>query len=230
MNKRLASLVIACALSTSISLTGCGGSAEQASEAAPGTGSPSQSSSAATPAEGGSSESAAEGDIEVDEGLLSTEVRLPMSLFMFGKDESAKPPTQEELQTAVDKEGRGIEVTVNDDQTVTYRMSRGEYDRFKDELKKSMDTSIQETINKEANIYKSVTYSDDMSEFEIVVDRKALEDSWSFAGFGFLITAGFYQAFLGVDESERFVILNYVDEKTGEVFDTVDSRTLDEEN
>jgi hypothetical protein len=103
-------------------------------------------------------------------------------------------------------------------------------DRFKDELKKSMDTSIQETINKEANIYKSVTYSDDMSEFEIVVDRKALEDSWSFAGFGFLVTAGFYQAFLGVDESERFVILNYVDEKTGEVFDTVDSRTLDEEN
>lgn len=230
MNKRLASLVIACALSASISLTGCGGSAEQNSEVAPGTGSPGQSSSAATPAEGGASESAAEGDIEVDEGLLSTEVRLPMSLFMFGKDESAKPPTQEELQAAVDKEGRDIEVTVNDDQTVTYRMSRGEYDRFKDELKKSMDTSIQETINKEANIYKSVTYNDDMSEFEIVVDRKALEDSWSFAGLGFLITAGFYQAFLGLDESERFVILNYVDEKTGEVFDTVDSRTLDEEN
>ncbi len=35
---------------------------------------------------------------------------------------------------------------------------------------------------------------------------------------------------MGVEESEPFDILNYVAEKTGEVFDTVDSRSMNDEN
>lgn len=216
-------------LAVSLILAGCGGSGEQATDALP-------DETAAVEVETPDAEEAesdteeAGEDIEVDEGLLSTEVRIPLSLFTLGADDSAEPPTQEEIQASLDEEGRNIQATVNDDGTVTYRMSRGEFNRFKTELKSAVDESIQQAINEEANIYKSVTYSDDMSEFEVVVDRSALENSFSFFGFQLLFSAGYFQAFTGVDESKRFVLINYVDEKTGEVFDTYDSRELQEGN
>lgn len=231
MNKRISKYGVAGVLAASLVLAGCGGSSEQATEAA------SEETAAvaveveAPVAEEVESDVVEEGgEIEVDEGLFSTEVRLPLSLFTMGGDESAKPPTQEEIQASLDKEGRNIQATVNDDGTVTYRMSRGEFDRFKADLKAGVDESIQEAINEESNIYKSVTYNDDMSEFEVVVDRNALENSFSFFGFGLLFSAGFYQAFTGVDEGKRFVLINYVDEKTGKVFDTYDSREMQEGN
>lgn len=231
MNKRISRYGVAGLLTASLVLAGCGGSSEQAADTVPEETAAASVEVEAPVAEEVESQVVDEGgDIEVDEGLFSTEVRLPLSLFTLFADESAKPPTQEEIQASVDKEGRDIEVTVNDDETVTYRMSRREFDRFKADLKAGVDESIQDAINEESDIYKSVTYTDDMSEFDVVVDRKALEDGFSFVGFGLLISGGFYQAFTGVDESKRSILIKYIDEKTGEVFDTYDSRELQEGN
>jgi hypothetical protein len=168
------------------------------------------------------------GDIEVDEGLLSTEIRLPLDLFTSGTEGEVTTPTESELQASVDADGYDIDVKVNSDNTVTYRMSRREYDRFKNNLKQSVDESIQEAINNESNVYKSVTYSDDLREFKVLVDRAEYENSFSFFSFSILITASFYQAFSGVESSDRFVVINYIDENTNEIFDTYDSR--EEEN
>jgi hypothetical protein len=52
----------------------------------------------------------------------------------------------------------------------------------------------------------------------------------SFFGLSLLFSAGFYQAFTGVQEGDGFVLINYIDEKTGEVFDTYDSRTDEDLN
>lgn len=163
-------------------------------------------------------------NIEVDEGLLSTEIRLPLDLFTAGTEGDVTPPTEAELQASLDAEGYDIDVTINSDNTVTYRMSRREYNRFKKDLKKGVDESIQEAINNESNIYKSITYSDDLRQFKVTVNRTELENSFSFFAFSILISAGFYQAFTGVSENNQYVIINYVDEKTNAVFDTYDSR------
>ena len=168
------------------------------------------------------------GDITVDEGLLSTEIRLPLDLFTSGTEGEINTPTESELQASVDADGYDIDVTVNSDNTVTYRMSRREYDRFKNSLKQGVDESIQEAINSEANVYKSVTYSDDLREFKVIVNRVEYENSFSFFAFSILITASFYQALSGVENSDRFVVIKYIDDKTNEVFDTYDSR--EEEN
>ncbi len=231
MNSRMSKFGLAGLLSASLLLAGCGGSSEQVSEAAPAEADSTSAEVEAQVVEEVESQPSEEsGDIEVDEGLFSTEVTLPLSLFTFGQDESATPPSQEELQASLDEEGRNIQATVNENGTVTYRMSRSEYNKFKADLKASIDESIQTALDEEANIYKSVTYDNDLREFEVTVDRKALESAFSFFGFGLLVTAGFYQAFTGVQEGDRFVLINYVDEKTGEVFDTYDSRTLQDQN
>jgi len=163
-------------------------------------------------------------NIEVDEGLLSTEIRLPLDLFTAGTEGNVTPPTEAELQASLDAEGYDIDATINSDNTVTYRMSRREYDRFKKDLKEGVDKSIQEAINNESNIYKSITYSDDLRQFKVTVNRTELENSFSFFAFSIVISAGFYQAFTGVSENDRYVIIDYVDERTNAIFDSYDSR------
>ena len=138
-------------------------------------------------------------EIKVDENLLSTEIRLPLDLFTAGPEGDVATPTEEELQASLDEGGYDIDVTINSDNTVTYRMSRAEYGRFKESLKEDLDEGIQESINSEANIYKSVTYSDDLREVKVVVNRSEYENSFSFFGFGILLSASFYQAFMGLD-------------------------------
>lgn len=197
-------------------VVGCGRAADQ--ESSPQSDESPASEVAETTVEEGSSE------IEVDEGLLSTEIRLPLDLFTAGTEGNVAPPTEEELRASFEEDGYDIDVTINDDNTVTYRMSRGEYDRFKKDLKKGVDDSIQEAINNEATIYKAVTYSDDLREFKVTVNRAQLENSFSFFAFSILISASLYQAFIGIGENDRYVIIDYIDERTNAVFDTYDSR------
>jgi hypothetical protein len=231
MNGNVVKLGVIGLMGASLVLTGCSGSSDEVAEATSSeVGTDNTDSATVEPEEGDGDVTENSGEIAVDEGLLSTEVRLPRDLFTMGSENPDELPTQEELQASIDEEGRDIEVSINDDGTVSYRMSRNEFNRFKDDLKASVDETIQTSINEESNIYKSVTYTDDLKEFEVVVDRKTYENSMSFLGFGLLLSSGFYQAFTGVDESDVFIIINYKDEKTGEVFDTYDSRTDDNLN
>jgi hypothetical protein len=231
MNRNVAKSGVIGLMVASLVLAGCSGSNDEVGEATSaevGTATP--ESATLEPEVGDDNAMEDSGEIAVDEGLLSTEVRLPRDLFTMGSENPDEFPTQEELEASIDEEGRDIEVSINDDGTVSYRMTRNEFNKFKDDLRASVDETIQTSINEESNIYKSVTYTDDLKEFEVVVDRKAMESSFSFLGFGLLLSSGFYQAFTGVDESDVFIIINYKDEKTGEVFDTYDSRTEDNLN
>jgi hypothetical protein len=218
-------------MTSSLVLTGCSGSSDEVAEATSAeVGTDNTDSATPEPEAGDGDVTESSGEIAVDEGLLSTEVRLPRDLFTMGSENPDEFPTQEELQASVDQDGRDIEVTVNEDGTVSYRMSRNEFNRFKDDLKASVDETIQTSINEESSIYKSVTYTDDLKEFEVIVNRNAFENSMSFFGLSLLFSAGFYQAFTGVQEGDGFVLINYIDEKTGEVFDTYDSRTDEDLN
>lgn len=163
--------------------------------------------------------------IAVDEGLLSIEIRVPLCLFANGTDcGDIVKITEEELQASAKADGFDIDVTINSDNTVSYRMSRGEYDRYMKKLKSDIDKLIQEAINTEGNIYKLVSYSDDYREFKAVVNRSEYENSFSMFNFGILIFAGLYQSFAGQDESDGYVVIRYIDEKTNKEFDIYDSR------
>jgi len=222
--KRKTSLAVAIA-SASLVLTACGSESTTDAASTPAT---SQESVASEPesevnvdasADETGEETTGEGaddDISVDQGLLSTTVTLPAD-FVQGQ-------TEEELNAAAKAEGWDTEITLNSDGSATYSLSRGEYNKVMDDLRQSIEESIQTWIDEEPKVYKSITFSDDFRTFDATVNRKALESSMSFLALGLTFSSYIYQSFDGVDADERFMTLNYIDESTGEVFDTYDSR------
>ena len=153
------------------------------------------------------------GGVEVDGGLFEVEVTLPPDFL---------GELSEEEIAANAEESDFSDYTINPDGSVTYTMSRVAYEAALAEMKTGLDESIQETVNEYPNVIRSVTYDDDVTEFEVVVDRAAYEAEFGvgFIGFTFGLGGMFYQIFSGVPEAEQQVVIDYVDEQTGEVLDS----------
>lgn len=159
------------------------------------------------------------GSVEVDEGLFNVEISFPVDFF---GDEFEL--TQEQVDETVAEEGWVSGKIENG--VVTYVMPKSARDEFLGEQKDALDESIQDEFAQNPGVYEEITYNDNLTEFEAVVDREAFESSFTFFAFSVVIQAGFYQLFDGTPEDERGVIISYVDKDTGEVFDTYDSADL----
>lgn len=160
--------------------------------------------------------------IEVDEGIFSAEVRLPLDLY--GEDAS-NTMSADEIKQQMSAEGYDVEVDI-EDQAVVLKMSRTTYEVMKSEMRSGVDELISESLADEGEIYKSVEYSEDMREFTVGVDGSVFGQSISFFGFGLMIAASFYQPFAGVSTEDRYVKITYIDQSSGEVLDTYDTRDL----
>jgi len=158
--------------------------------------------------------------IEVEEGVFSAEVRLPLDLY--GEDGS-NMMSADEIKQQMSAEGYDVEVDI-EDEAVVLKMSRTTYEVMKSEMRNGVDELIAESLADEGEIYKSVEYSEDMREFTVGVDGSVFGQSISFFGFGLMIAASFYQPFAGVSTDDRYVKITYVDQSTGEVLDTYDTR------
>ena len=233
-NRRVPGMVGALLCCGALLLTGCGSDPSESSSAASSATADANSSPAAevvtpdqeedapaaesdAPAdEMTDAEMAALGDVEVNQGLLSVTITLPK--------EFAEDVTQADIDKAI-ADGDIQDGRLNDDGTVSYRLSKSQHEESLAELRGSVDEVIAEENSTNPGLYEEVTYNDDMTQFRVVVaDRKKYEQSMSMMGLGLLFGAAFYQIFYGVPEDERNVVIEYVDGKTGEVFDTYDSR------
>lgn len=151
--------------------------------------------------------------IEVEEGFASVEVTLPAEFYEDLSDA--------EIAQSVDEEGYS-NFTRNADGSVTFEIPKDVHEQGLVEMKEELDASIQEAVNQAPEVFKSVTYDDAVTEFEIVVDKAAYESNMEaqWIGFGLNFQAMFYQAFAGVSESDRGGAVNLIDEATGDVFDS----------
>lgn len=151
--------------------------------------------------------------IEVDENLMTVEVTLPASYF---EDE-----TPEEI-TAGAKDAGMISCVVNDDGSVTYKMTKAKHRELLSELKAEIDNSINDMLTGDTAIasFKSVEYSDDMTQFKVFVDADQYTDWDSLYVMTFYLLGGYYQAFCGISSQDVEVIVQFIDEATGEVLDT----------
>ena len=152
-------------------------------------------------------------NIEVDKGLLNVEVTIPAALF--------EGTSEEEIVSNAKVEGF-TDVTVNEDGSVTYKMSKKEHQQLLDELETEMETTIEEIEGSED--YPSIvdiTQNKDLTQFDVTVNRQQYEDS--FDGFAILtlaISGMYYGAFNGLTEDELKVKINLIDEGNDEVFHT----------
>ena len=121
------------------------------------------------------------------------------------------------------------DVTINEDGSVTFKMSKSDHNKMMDEMLKSIDSSIAEiTQNKEdyPNVI-DITHDKDLLNWKIKMSSTEQNISESFLCFGLDIQSIFYHAYNGDEQAD--VVVDYVDED-GNVFDTWSSKALEEEN
>jgi len=151
--------------------------------------------------------------IEVDKGIFSVEITLPASFFE-GQDIS---------DIANEVEDDDINITINDDGSVTYKMSKSKHNEFMEELNKNQIEYIEEIKNSEDyKSIKDITYNKTFSEITLLVDQEAFENSFDgFAAFGLGITSLYYQLFNGVSPEDYKVTIYFKNVETGEIFGDV---------
>ena len=154
--------------------------------------------------------------VEVDKGLLNVEITLPAA-FIDEEEENHE-------KMIADAKADGVkDVIVNDDGSLTYKMSKAKHK----EMLAEMETGLLETIDeiKDGEDFvsiKDVKYNKSFSEFTLVVDQEMFENSFdSFASMGIGMSAMFYQLFTGAGVDDLKVTIDIKDEESGEVIETV---------
>lgn len=153
------------------------------------------------------------GPMQVDKGLLTTNITLPASLF--------SDMTEEEIHAAAAEAGYS-DCRINADGSVTYTMTNAVYKEKLEEMKESCQQSAAEMLEGENAVasFKRIEYNDDFSKFDIYVDSEQFTMWDTFANFTFYISGVYYQLFSGKDMDDVDVTVQYIDDATGEVLES----------
>ena len=150
----------------------------------------------------------------LDQGPLDVEITLPA--FMF---------EGENLDTIIaNAEKNGIpEVVKHEDGSLTYKMSKEKHEELMNETGKGITDSIVEMKNSGAySSIKDITHHDSFSEFTLLVDKAAYENSMdSFATFSLGMSGTMYQLFNGTNPDQYKVTVFVKDQDTQEIFDKI---------
>ncbi|MFD2132805.1 hypothetical protein ACFSKI_16485 [Pseudogracilibacillus auburnensis] len=154
-----------------------------------------------------------EGGIEVEKGLFNVEITLPTSLF--GEEELA------EIEAEMGEEVSDI--TQNDDGSYTVKMTKKEHKELLAEMKDDLTNMITEVAEDEefASIH-DITYNDDFTKINMVVDQEMFENSFDgFVTLSLGVSSLFYQVFNGKDIEKEKVTISLEDAETKEVFSEI---------
>ena len=165
----------ACIVAAVLLLSGCSGGGEDAA----------------------SSRSASPAAIEVEEQLVTVDVRIARRLL----DQSGSL-TDEEIVAGASE--NGIAAVVDGD-AVVYKMTKQQRDAMLAEMRSSAQDAADELIADETNSVTAVEFNDSMTSFQVSVDADRY---------------GALESFNGVAPDNIDVIVEFVDDATGEVLDT----------
>jgi len=161
------------------------------------------------------SSSEEEGKIQSKENLLSVEITLPKDYL--GDTEI----TQEDVDKTASDEGFD-KATLNEDGSVTYKMSKKKHKEVLEEMKKTTQESCDEMINGENPIesYEKIVFNDDLTIFSVYVDSGKFSDLDTLSAISFYISGGYYQVFNCVPDEDIDVEVDFIDSKTDKVLNT----------
>jgi len=159
------------------------------------------------------------GGISSEKNLFDVEVTLPAAFFE-GSDMST-------VETGAKEKGVH-EVKVNDDGSVTYIMDKKTHKELLASMKEAVDESIKETLANKENYpsFTDITYNDDLTQFDIKVDKASYGGLQPFVAVGFYMSGNMYQAMNGQSSDKVKTIVNFKDKDTGEVIESGDSSAL----
>ena len=157
--------------------------------------------------------------IEVDEGLLNVEITVPPNFLEEGT-------TQETLDETAKEEGIKS-ITLNDDGSATYIMSKSKHDEMMAGIRESIDESMAEMIDPETYpTFVEVTSNDDYTHFTVKLSSNEVGLSESISVLGFYMLGGLYNAFNGTPVDD--VTVSFVNADTGDIIQEAHSSEMAE--
>lgn len=157
--------------------------------------------------------------IEVDEGLLNVEITVPPDFLEEGT-------TQETLDETAKEEGIKS-ITLNDDGSATYIMSKSKHNEMMAGIRESIDESMAEMIDPETYpTFVEVTSNDDYTHFTVKLSSNEVGLSESISVLGFYMLGGLYNAFNGTPVDD--VTVSFVNADTGDIIQEAHSSEMAE--
>ena len=157
--------------------------------------------------------------IEVDEGQLNVEITVPPDFLEEGT-------TQENLDETAKEEGIKS-ITLHDDGSATYIMSKSKHDEMMAGIRESIDESMAEMIDPETYpTFVEVTSNDDYTHFTVKLSSNEVGLSESISVLGFYMLGGLYNAFNGTPVDD--VTVSFVNADTGDIIQEAHSSEMAE--
>jgi hypothetical protein len=152
------------------------------------------------------------GAIEVEEQLFTVDVTLARSLL-----DPAGSLTDEEIIAGAEEQG--ISAVVAGD-AVTYTMTKPQRDAMLTQMRSSAQEAVDEIVADDSNSVTGVDFNDEMTSFLVSVDGARFTQLESLLALAFYLPGALYQQFAGVSADELDVVVEFVDDVTGEVLQT----------
>lgn len=215
MCKKLISLILVCSLS--ISFVGCKKSSKSDNQT--------KSETPQIVVENNTNETSSEnndlellGEVNVDKELFDVKLTIPK--------EYAEGETQESLDKAC-KENGWKSATLNVDGSVTYEMSKKQHKKMMDDLTDQFQAELDKMCNGEDYPnFVSIKGEDNFTKYTIVTKADKCEGFEAFALIGLYMYTAMYNIFNGTIDDYDNVHVDFVNEATGQVVDTADSKDM----
>ena len=158
------------------------------------------------------------GDIEVEKGLFSVELTIPADYI--------GETTQEELDKAAEESGIQS-ITLNDDGSATYIMTKAQHEEMMKEIAVSIHSALKEMVGSEnyPNI-TDITANSDFTVFTVTTESSEIDMNESFSILTFYMYGGMYAVFNGTEVDS--IHIDFVNASSGEVIYSSDSSDMTE--
>lgn len=155
--------------------------------------------------------------VDVESGLFDVTITVPADFLDEGT-------TQEQLDAQA-KDSGFKSITLNDDGSATYVMTKSQHKEMVDGISQSIEESLSEMANSEEypNIVRIET-NGDYTQYKVYLNTEEVGLSESIAVLGFYMFSGMYHVFNGTEPGN--VNIQYISEATGGVIEEANSSDM----
>lgn len=159
------------------------------------------------------------GDVEVDENLFDVEITVPADFV--------GETTQEDLDAQA-QESDIHSITLNEDGSATYVMSKAQHKKLLEEIAASINESLSEmSTSGDFPTITNVTANEDFTSFTVTVSANELGLAESMSVIGLYMYGGMYGIFSGQNPDNIHV--DFVNVESGEIISSADSSKMGEQ-
>jgi hypothetical protein len=158
------------------------------------------------------------GDVEVDKGLFNVELTIPAT-YVEGQ-------TQEDLNKTSEEKGYKS-ITLNDDGSATYVMTKQQHEDLMKEMTDSINSTLSELIGSDDYPnFTAIEANDNFTEFNITTTSAELDMGESFSVLMFYMYGGMFNIFNGTQVDN--IAVTFINADTNEIISVSNSSDTNE--